>query len=369
MLSRHYIGPFLLLTVLAGRAQAYHVSSGLTPPCHEELTGSAFWNSLAGLPVLKLAPPAGKTWRGVADRLIGLTGIHPDEIEEEQRFLLYSLILGARIVDTGGYSFTDFENKRRLQTDRRAEAQYAHALRAEDDDYEEGNAAAIEGLRSLILDLVAEGDDLLAGPADEQVIGVEIYLDFYGRVKTPVFAPYFLAGKALHAVQDSFSHTIRSDADGLRKIVTVMNFIDAVSPGYDENRDGLAHSDNMDDCYSEDVLELTHAARLASTEFLLAVHHRYAGRDPAAVERFLDEWISLKPGCSPANNCCSNQRWLKIARKQPSGDYLADAMGCSSPGRPGCGLLPLLMLYLLIRNQTKPRTKPGDGGRPCPDFL
>ena len=49
-------------------------------------------------------------------------------------------------------------------------------------------------------------------------------LDFYNRIQVDVWEPAFRPAEAMHTVQDSFAHTIRSEADDLKKIATALNY-------------------------------------------------------------------------------------------------------------------------------------------------
>lgn len=52
--------------------------------------------------------------------------------------------------DTEGHSVLNLENARELHTDPNPEGQYAHALRALDDDWDTADQSAVEGTRSAI---------------------------------------------------------------------------------------------------------------------------------------------------------------------------------------------------------------------------
>ncbi|MBW1810594.1 MAG: hypothetical protein JRJ19_13635 [Deltaproteobacteria bacterium] len=334
----------LIVVAFANRALAFHVANGLTDPCHEEMTATAFFETLARVDFGDVPLPEGSCWQRLADDLIDTSGYDPARLDDRQRFVLFSLILGNRITDTGGHSFTDMEAKRWFQADRSDEAQYAHCLRGEGDDYLEGDLSAIAGTRAQILGLVADAARQLDLTPGRQIIGVGIYIDYYGKVEMPVHVSWFLIGRALHTLQDSFSHTIRSEDDGLMKIVTVMNFIDVVRPGYDESRDGLAHSDNMDECYSDDMAPLTAATRRASADFLRAVLEDFRTNGNAKVAGVLDDWMTLNPECMRQEDRCGSQGWFDIARIEPSGDYLEQMIGCGPGGLAGSSWWFLLAL-------------------------
>lgn len=339
-----------VIVLLSGRAFAFHVANAMTDPCHEEMTSTAFFEVIEQLDLEAVALPGDPgCWHRLAAGLIRTSGYDPSRLDDRQRFVLFSLLVGNRLTDTGGHSFTDMQAKRWFQTDRSDAAQYAHCLRGENDDGSAGDSKAVAGARAQILGLLAEGQRRRGLCPGGRIIRAGMYIDYYGRVEVPVHASWFLIGRALHTLQDTFSHTIRSERDDLEKIVTVMNFIDAVRPGHDETRDGLAHADNMDDCYSRDMAPLTAAAREASADFLRAVAADfYAGGD-SNVAAVLGAWLTLDPECMRRDDRCGSLRWFEIARIRPSGDYLEQMIGCGPYGPAGgWSLIPFLLLALAI---------------------
>jgi hypothetical protein len=340
--------PLVLIVALAGGpAGAYTVDSGFSDPCHEKMIGAAYRDFILDLPMSGMQAPPGETWRELSDYLLEHMPLNPDEVDEVKRFILVSLIIGVRAPDTDGHSIMNLQNLRRLHSDPSAEGQYAHSLRAADDDYAEGDAAAVAGTRELILALMAEAQRYKALPSREQTIKVKVYFDFYGRIDVDVWAPLYFAGKAAHVLQDTFSHTIRSDEDDLRKIVHVLNYIDAITEDFDEDRDGLAHSDSMDRCLSEDAADLFDSAVEATTDLFFAMREQFSGRDPQAVLHVLDTWVTYKAGCTKDNEFCGNTRWLALVRKEQTKPYVKAIFGCGGAG-PGRGrIFPALLLILV----------------------
>jgi hypothetical protein len=335
-----------MLITAVGPAGAYTVDSGFSDPCHELMIGAAYQDFILDLPTTGMQAPPGETWRELSDFLLEHMPVNPEEVDEVKRFILVSLIVGVRSPDTDGHSVMNLQNLRKLHSDPSAEGQYAHSLRAPDDDYAEGDAAAVDGTRELILSLMAEAQRYKALPPGEQMIKAKVYFDFYGRIDVEVWAPLYFVGKAAHALQDTFSHTIRSDEDDLRKIVHVLNYIDAITDNFDEDRDGLAHSDSMDHCLSEDAADLFDSAVEATTDLFFAMREKFSGRDPDAILHVLDKWVTYKPGCTQDNQFCGNTRWLELVRKQQTQPYVEAIFGCGSAGPRG-RMFPLLLLILL----------------------
>ncbi len=343
---------FIALGILPAKpAGAFSVLSGVSDACHETITYRAGENVVFDWPMPDGVVPEGGKLTKLSGFLLEPLNLDPDKLDPSERFMLTSLIIGARAPDTDGHSTMNLENLHRLHGDPSAVGQYAHSLRGPDDDYAEGDAAAVAGTRQLIIELVEEGLSYLELPAHDQVIKAPVYLDFYGRVKVDVWAPLYLAGRAAHALQDSFSHAIRSDEDDLQKIVHVMNYIDAISSNFNEDRDGLAHSDAMDNCFATDLTEIFDASEVATGELLVAFNDRTGGQDPEATLRVLDRWLTLKPGCSGANGFCGNERWLELARSEQTGPYIKEIFGCSTAGfgsAGDCGASFLVLFFFIL---------------------
>ena len=156
---------------------------------------------------------------------------------------------------------------------------------------------------------------------------------------------YFL-GRAAHALQDSFAHMIRSEQDDMRKVVHVLNYVDAIGTNFNEDRDGLAHSDSMDDCETNPGKNVEAAAD-ATIELFYAWRGERTGLAPGAVVRVLDRWVTLKPGCTKENNFCENPDWLALVREHQTKPYLEAMLGCSATPR-GNGSPALLLALLLV---------------------
>jgi len=264
-------------------------------------------------------------------------------LDESQQFMLVSLMIGVRAPDTEGHSVGNLAQLRQLHSDPSAIEQYAHSLRGPDDNGMQGNGLAVEGIRQTLRLLFHDAYLTSLNDPSDQLISAPFYMDYYGVVEVEVFAPMYLLGRAAHCVQDSFAHTIRSDQDELRKIVHVLNYVEAISTGFDEDRDGLAHSDAMDHC-GVDTDETTAAATEATTDLFVAFRELTEGRDGHAIEHLLDKWIVLRDGCDQSNNFCGNERWLKIVRAQQTKAYLS----CQTGGRGTASVTFLVLLAGLV---------------------
>lgn len=335
----------LAFGLLAPRpAAAYSLRSALTKTCHEQISLRAFLIVTAPLDIDGRVPqPDSKTWRLLAERLAeGL----PDTIDKdnpELQLLMLSMLVGVRAPDTEGHSVSDLNALRRIHADPSDVGQYAHALRGIGDDGPEGDAAAVEGTRQVILDLIRQARAYARRPPKEQLISATIALDFYGPVEVEVWAPAYYLARAAHALQDSFSHTIRSPDH--RQIVSVLNYVEAVSGELDEARDGIAHSDSLDTC-EEATAPLVAAAEQATVDLLSAAATSMGGDDDLdQTVAVLDAWVTYAGGCTLANGYCDSP-WVEVAREDATGPYLGPLACRAQPGEDaswfGLALLGLL---------------------------
>lgn len=357
----------ILLVIAVGlapmKAHAYTVRSGFTKTCHEELVAEALALFIDLAPSPDLALPESDTWRRLSvdlDELAGRT------LRDDQRFVLFSFIVGVRSPDTDGHSATDLDSLRRIHGDPRPEGQYLHGLRGVDDDGEEGDLSAVNGTRASIRRSLLEAVEAFSKPAAERLVHVPVSLDFYNTFSVQVSEPAFLLGRTAHTVQDSFSHTIRSAEDDLHKIATVLNFVDAISTDFNEERDGLAHSGFADECTREEVRPIAAAAKLATVDLVETYIAALRGEE-GVIDRFLDEWVILLPGCRAENEYCGNTEGLAIVRRDPTGPYLPEWLICSfrpgrAPGGVGWVLLALLGVGVLVRQRQRSIRR--NGARP-----
>lgn len=341
--------------LMPGQAHAFTIKSGFTESCHEQISVEALADFLDEPLRSDIRVPTDDTWRKLSRNIEPFLGI---DLTDEELFVAFSLFVGVRAPDTEGHSIANLESLRNIHADPRPEGQYRHTLRGILDDGPDGNLAAVEGAREEIRKSFYKALDSLQRPPEEQGGRAPVVLDFYGRIHVDVWEPAFRLAEAMHTVQDSFAHTIRSEVDELKSIVTVLNYVDAISTDFNAERDGLPHSDFADQCNQDDVSEIREAARQATLDLLFAFRMANSG-DQIALEAFLDEWFTLLPGCTPENDFCDNSKGLAVVEREPTGPYLPEWMICSA--RPNAGspvvLWPALALVLFAvrRRRQRPR--------------
>jgi hypothetical protein len=366
-------------------AHAYSIASGFTHSCHERMTVPALVYFLQGVQSGEAVyPPDDDLWRAATDDLVELMDSDPELQallqDEGLRFAAASLFIGLREPDTNGYSVTDLDALRSVHGDPSAEGQYAHALRASDDVGPTGDLSAIAGTRTYVEERLGEVGELFSASGSAQIVTTNLYVEHYGRIEIPVWGPAHRLGLALHTLQDSFSHSIRSE-DGVR-IRHVLNYVDAFSGELDETTGGLAHSTGMDDCDAEHNGELVNAAMNRSIAMVLAALKLREGDEGQAVSAGLNEcqeedeglmecgWFSYDRDCQEQveeqgtleGTCCSRETdfcdaaHLQTVLDTPTKRVLEDSFGCSlaqestgyGPTGQRTGVLGVLVILLLL---------------------
>jgi hypothetical protein len=363
-LASHSPRPLLALVVVLtslvvspGKASAYTVGTVYTEPCHEQIATQAFLQAAPKFLMRDITLPDSDTWRVLGDKILETLEI-TGKNDDKRAFVLVSLVLGVRAPDTDGHATTNLISLRALHGDRSPDGQYTHALRALDDDYREGSASAVEGTRRLIREMVAEAAVWAAPGVEDRVIRVQTYIDYYGQIDVDVMASAYYVGFAAHILADTFSHTIRSEQHALRKIATVFNYIEAIEYGYDEARDGLRHSDSLDECGRPEAADLTAAATLATSEFMNAAMGEIFQGEAGLVNRVLDEWVSFAPECEAANEYCGSSRWLALAEETQTHPYLSCAWSARGQSTEALMLVFLFGLTLLALRHHRRRIRP-----------
>jgi len=349
----------LFAASLSGRAWAWSVGTGATDPCHEEMSGDAYAAAPLPLDFDAIALPLDDTWAELAELALGQLGVDPKSMDEEERFVLVSLWAGVRAPDTRGHSAFDLTSLRIIHADPSVEGQYVHGTRRRQDDGAAGNAATLEGTRQLFLDRLERALVALERPPKERFRTTRIYMDFYGEVALRLWAPAYHLGHAVHTLQDTFSHAIRIESAGFTRIAHAMNYLEAIDGDLEESRDGLAHSDTFDMCREEEMQPVVAAAVRATEDLFGAFGDRASGADAAALESFVEDWMTLEPGCDIDNDYCGQTHWVELARKTATEPYVEGIFGCSTalpgwrdPSRAVGALLILMLLVACVRRRS-----------------
>ncbi len=288
----------LALALLPARALAFTFESPFSDGCHERITraalGRAGWPSGAHPPGLS------------SNDSLRLARDLPFELPADaQDPWSLALLLGARDNDLHGYAADDFQELAAVHST--PADQREHCLRAPSDDGPDGDRTALVACRAFIIEeltaAVGAVADVDLGATEAQTVT----LPFTGRRAVDLQRYGWHMGRALHALQDSFAHALRTP-DG-RRVRHVLNFVDRAQGGYDEARDGYDHISALDGCDPASLNEShrTAVATDASEQLLRAVVDG-AGGGPERVVRaaaVVDAWTVIEPGCSYANRYCA----------------------------------------------------------------
>jgi hypothetical protein len=361
--------PGLLLATFASTAlcvapaKAWQIEDPIHQPCHERLSQAAL--TRAGY-VNEPAPLTGNDAR-LRDNL------EFDASPYDANIYALSLVLGVRNADTHGGADFSFGNNANAAN--AAEDQRAHCLRTASQDGAEGDAAAVADCRAWVESMYWQA--LTSLDADGHVMpdartDATVATEFQGSVAYPLSGLYYYAGRAIHAVQDSFTHSFRSP-DGHR-IRHVFNWSDQVSCTLDEARDGHGHETVLDDCEDGDPsrAERFELATQASADLLRALTEPGSRAEHAErIAAFLESWMSYEPDCTLANAYCDSPvyEWLKHSSRSDNGNcegplHCASAFPAHLPQGLNHGVLIVTALALaaLGRRRRKFRTAALLGG-------
>ncbi len=356
---------WLFLLLITSHAHAFQILSTVTNSCHESMTLGLVG---AGSQEFRQPAPSVLLSRFVATvRQIGVPQDRATQalikemdarfnwagLDDATRYVLASLVAGARMPDTHGFSVIDIDHVRDNHlTD---SAQATHMLRNRTDDLSDGNQQAITRTRAQLSSFVTT---VLSQYANSQFLTQQTWaFPFYGEVSVQLFGPAFFLGQVSHSIEDSYAHTIR---DSNFNILAISNYIEAMEDDIDEDRDGPPHSDRLDQCNMADAFDKMRIDE--AQRQLLRVYNQFDStiaansQDPAAVESILDDVFIYQAGCVNSNNYCGSE-WIAKAREEVSKPYklgfncglVKDFRGPRGPGGFGLLLLPIAVALLLKR--------------------
>jgi hypothetical protein len=321
-----------LALVMAKPAAAFTIQSNATPGCHERVTRQAWEATRAALPdVTGPLPSSGDDEPLIADVAFDVPASMSD-------IGGVTLLLGVRDNDVKQHGPNDLRELSLAASD--PGLQEEHCLRASDQDEPDGSRQAVEACRKYIREkLLSSLAGLDADGRPDPAVRDKLRVSLAIRREIDVYVPSFFlrAGNALHAIEDSFTHTFRNPED-LGKIRTVLNFVEYTQDTLDEAVDGPAHASELDQC--DDPDELRQRRRELATEAagvaLLAVLDPSldrAGKEHA-VDAMLDEYVAYDEGSS----CHADNGWCDA----PERVYGSPPLGCQlAPPARDAGALGL----------------------------
>ena len=328
------------LLAFPGSTPAYTVSTLISPGCHEQITTAA-------LRAVRLAGQTAPVAPLSRDEQALVDDLEFTPAGDMKDLGAATLLISVRDNDLKGRDSADLSRLAGIHGN--PDNQDEHCLRSATQDEPTGSAEAVVACRTFIRGRVVEARDGLGAdgaPDLAKRAALPIYLTLRGRVDASLPTYYVRIGQAIHAVEDSFSHTYRT-ADGM-KITVALNWIDEANRVRVESRDGPAHVSELDVCNDPDALRTSkrQLATEASTAFLRATLDPSKSRAEklVAVDALLDTYLSYAPGCTFTNDWCS-------APERQYKDATTTFLGCSTGGGGGllAGLLALSVLTLVSR--------------------
>ena len=325
-------------------ALAYTIKNELSAGCHEEITTAALRAVRSNQGT---APPIPATSDEQA--LIGDLQFIPDP--DMQDLGGATLLMAVRDNDLKGRSSSDLTQLAAVHGN--PDAQFEHCLRSESEDEPNGTQEAIADCVGFIQQRVQEalaGLDANGVPDPTNRTSFTVYLSLRGQVTAPLPTYYVKIGQAIHAIEDSFTHTYRTPDETM--ITVTLNWIDKVDGTLVESRDGPAHAAQLDRCDDPDALRTTRhqLAVEAATEMLTATLDPTTSTDQkmAAANTVLKTYLSYSPGCTYDNGWCD----------APERAYADPACGCNVVGgRGSLGAMLAGGIALLIASARRSRRR------------
>jgi hypothetical protein len=309
---------------LARSAVAFTIQTPISQGCHERITRDALdrVRARASIPMF--------------DRTFVIADL-PFTARDEADGAEIALLLAVRDADLRGHAALDLADLVEVHAD--ADGQHLHCLRQADDDEPAGSEAALDRCRTFIRD---EASAAIAG--HDTAASLSVSYAFSGRRTEQLPSVYVHAGRALHALQDSFTHALRSP-DG-RSVRSVLNYVEPAEDRYEEPRDGAPHIGHLDRC--DDGDPIVAQRRALATEASARLLEAILAPDLSDTERsdragaVLADYLELEAACSPANAWCH----------APETAYVAGC-ACSSLGTASPILLALIGLLLFVRRAAR----------------
>jgi hypothetical protein len=310
---------FLATLALGAAAHAYTIGSSVTDPCHEQITLDSL--ERVAPPVIEPGGTDPERWRELAAYTRRVLSEEAQSNPSADAIFL-AAVLGVRHPDLLGNAPIDLSALRHVHLDDSHQA--SHFLRRSVDDGRDGGERAVEASRARLEELVdASAVAYASDPDGHALVRVPVWVESYGTVEVEVWEPMFLLAQALHLLQDSFTHTYRTD--DARRIVEVGNYVEAVGGHYAAGRDGPRHSGALDACNDPAIAALREAATEASAELVGAAFELWATGEHTPVEAVLEKWLELDDECR--ENVACEPKWIAIARASETGPLLSCSVG------------------------------------------
>lgn len=338
-------GAVVFLLLSPRTAHAWAIGSQINNTgCHEPITAQALRNVRMALPTAPILTPTSDEAALIDDVLFAPPADFIPDVAG------MTILLGVRDNDLKGID--PLSSLALIQVHGNPLTQEEHCIRAAADDYAAGDQSALTNCRDFIRQTATAALDGLdaAGMVDPtQRIPFQLYVALAGNVTPSLPLFYIKMGAAMHALEDSFTHTYRT-ADGTN-VTVVLNWIDLVDgSGYVEARDGPPHRPELDHCWHGDPLVQRNyqLAIQAATELLTAALDPTLTHD-AKVAQFdvvTAKYLTYQAGCTADNNWCDAAE-AKVTES---------ISGCNAGRNGGApwGLFALVAAFVVVRRRSLP---------------
>jgi hypothetical protein len=335
--------------------RAYTIASAVSSGCHEAITGNAL---RAVRQELATAGPlaADRNEQALIDDVEFPVPADLNDLGAA------TLLIGVRDNDVKGRQSNDITQLALVHGD--PQLQREHCLRSTDDDEPDGSMRAIANCRAFILERITEalaGLDASGAPDPANRTVLSVYLTLRHRVDASLPTYYVRIGQAIHALEDSFTHTYRT-ADGMQ-ITAVLNWVDAANETLVPSTDGPPHANQLDRCDDpDDLRRQRHAlATEAATAILRATLDPQGGggKKMADATAVVDTYLGYAAGCTFDND------WCDAPERKYGNSSIGCAIGAGGAATPlaACGAV-IAGLLLVNRRRRRPRRQRRPARRP-----
>jgi len=152
-------------------AHAFSVRSAFTRSCHETMTLAALVAAGDAIDLAQIPEPSTDEWEAASRWALRDLDVALEDRRE--RFYYFSLLAGVRAPDTEGHSTANLDAVRAIHAS--PTGQYAHCLRAPEDDGPEGNARAAQGCADAFVEAIEAASE--ATSLEDSRIRVPFALD------------------------------------------------------------------------------------------------------------------------------------------------------------------------------------------------
>jgi hypothetical protein len=330
--------PCLAVSFSPGAASAFTIETPATQGCHESLAIAGYRRVQEEWPET-VGPLAS---RGDDDALIADL---PFKVPRSLRSIgPVALLLGVRDNDVKEHGATDLKNLTSAASEPAGQAE--HCLRSIEQDGPDGSRQAVEACRAYIRETLLSALDGLddAGHVSNdkrETFKVSLAIRDEIDVDVPLF--FLRAGRGLHAIQDSFTHTFRNPDETPGKIRVVLNFIEYTQGTLDEAVDGPAHASELDVCDDPDELRTERHAMAAEASGVAMMALLDPSLDRSGKEQAIDAMLDQYVAYDTEADCSLENGWCDAPEKK----YGSPPLGCQmSGGAPRSGF-PLLLTALV----------------------